>query len=235
MPQPPVLQPIVVLATCHTAPGATPANLVRFFAGPPTSTAAVALEGRPAGMPQQAPPAGAAAVAAAGIVRMQPPSQAARQRAAAAATEQVAAAVSHQAALLLHQQLGEALEAVSSRAPAPAGSPPARAATPLQQHEQLPAGASPASPGREQQAQQASNATQLQQCNTVELEQGLRLFDRLLAFQQQMAAALAREDVAPLHRWARSVATGPGRRRYGARQRHACRSPACRRGVGCLL
>ncbi|KAL4451600.1 hypothetical protein ABPG75_007262 [Micractinium tetrahymenae] len=213
MRQVPATQPILVLATCHAAPDATPANLVRFFAGPPAVAAAAAVVGaegtqRPAALPD------AAAVAAPGVVRMQAPGAAAWQRAAAAAAEQVAAAVSHQAALLLHQQLAAAMEAADSRAKGPASSPAARAATPPQQQEQPPAGASPAGRRRAQQAQQAQQAAQ-QQCNTAELEQGLRLFDRLLAFQQQMAAALARERVVPLHRWVRDAAAGGGRRRTG--------------------
>lgn len=163
-------------------------------------------------MHQQAPVTDAAAVAAASVVRMQPPSEAAVRRAAAAAAEHVAAAVSRQAALLLHQQLGAALQAADSQASASAGNPAARAPTPAQQQEQPPASASDIGRCSAQQAQPTRQAAQ-QQCNTAELEQGLRMFDRLLEFQQRMAAALGREGVAPLHRWARDAAARPGRRR----------------------
>lgn len=245
-----LLQPVVVLATCHTPAEATPANLVQFFAGPTAAPVgagpsmhpqqqqpqqAQALQGRLGELlPGAAAPAAAAAVAAPGIVRMAQPPTAAWRRAAAATAEQVAAAVATQAALLLHRRMLQPEEKgeESGAAPLGPGSPvpaaskgPQQAGRSVQQAQEGPVSPSltpsrrrALGPRRGMQAQQAQQGLpQPEQCNTVELEQGLRMFDRLLSFQQQMATALAREPAAALHRWAArpSSAGGGSRRRPG--------------------
>lgn len=152
---------------------------------------------------QPGAPAGAADVAAPGIVRIGQPSQGAWQHAAAAAAEQVAALTATQAAQQLHQQLLAAAEAVAAEAgegdsPAAAGGTQHALSVPSQQ-------------------QQHHHEEQGQQCNTAELEQGLRLFDQLLSFQRWLGAMLAKQRVARLDRWVapHGGGGGGGRRRSG--------------------
>ena len=232
------LQPIIVLATCHAAADAVPANLAQFFAGPalpPPASAAAAAAAAPAEGGARQPPRGglgqllcegeappdASAVAAPGIVRMGRPSAGAWQRAAAAAAGQVAASVATQAALLLHSQLqaaaaaqggGEAGGSERQEAQQAGLQPPPAAPDERQADQQAPLQAQQAQQAEQQAQQQAQQAQQA--CNTAELEQGLRLLDRLLSFQRWLGAALIKERVAGLDRWV--VPGGGGRRRPGA-------------------
>ena len=198
-PPDPRLQPVIVLATCHAAADATPANLARFFAGPRVAATAGTAEqaeqvpqGRLGELLGGDGPADAAAVAAPGIVRMQQPGSAAWRRAASAAAEQVAATVATQAALLLHQRLAAVAAGAEEACDASAAAPAAGSAG------EPAAAAQPPPPAQ-------------QECNTAELEQGLRLFDRLLSFQRWLGAALEKDRAASLDRWLQ-----PGRRRTGA-------------------
>ena len=209
---PPAVQPIIVLATCHAAPEATPASLVQFFAGPAAAQAGhqqppQPQQGRLAELLLGDAALDAAAVAAPGIVRMQQPSSAAWQQAVAAAADHVAASVASQTALLLHQQLvaGAAGEQVAGAA---AGSP--ADASPVE----LPA-ATAAPAQQEQRAQQKQQQQQEQECNTAEVEQGLRLYEQLLSFQQSLGRSMANKGVAELDYWVRARGGGGGRRRSG--------------------
>lgn len=200
-------QPVIVLATCHAPADGTPANLVQFFAGPAVGAAAGAAGGQPEQQQQteQQPegrlgqllveaegPPDAAAVAAPSIVRMQQPCSSAWQQAAAAAAEQVAHAVATQAALLLHQRLVAAASSGDS-----SSEPAGEASAPERGREQPPAAAAAAGAA----AGSAAAAGAPPQCNTAELEQGLRLFDQLLSFQRWLGAALEQDQVAGLDRW----------------------------------
>ena len=235
-------QPVIVLATCHAPADGTPANLVQFFAGPAVGAAQQQqqqqqnqqqqqqqeAEGRLGQLLDEAEgPPDAGAVAAPSIVRMQQPGSGAWQQAASAAAEQVAIAVAMQAALLLHQRLIAAAGS-GSDGDARAGSGNAEAAghagSPQQGQQQQPASAAAAAAGAAGAAgcaaQGAAGASP--QCNTAELEQGLRLFDQLLSFQRWLGAALEADKVGGLDRWVARLS----RRRTSENVWLQCWSPA---------
>jgi hypothetical protein len=225
-----LLQPVIVMATCHAAEEGTPASLFQFFAGPSLAAGAgqqhQEMNGhqhqhshqqqgaQPCAALEAEPHSNAAAVAAPCIVRMQRPSEGAWRQAAASGADYVAAAAAAHAALLLRQGLSAAIVAASEQGQqAVTDQPPAACSVQQQQQQQ-----------QQQPQQQPAAAAEgdalaaapcLQPCNAAELQQGLRLFSQLLNFQRKLADMLDKDEerLDELASW--TAQAGAGRRRGG--------------------
>lgn len=223
-----LLQPVIVMATCHAAEEGTPASLFQFFAGPSLAAGAgqqhQEMDGhqhqhshqqqgaQPCAALEAEPHSNAAAVAAPCIVRMQRPSEGAWRQAAASGADSVAADAAAHAALLLRQGLSAAIAAASEQGRQAATDQPPAACS-VQQQQQQP-------PQQQQQAAAAEGdalaaAPCLQPCNAAELQQGLRLFSQLLDFQRKLADMLDKDEerLDELASWTAQAAAG--RRRGG--------------------